>query len=73
MWRRLFKQNQSSRERALRVVVGLGLLSLVFVGPMTYLGLVGLVPLVTGLAGSCPAYGLFGISTCKAQAKLPQT
>jgi hypothetical protein len=51
-------------DRVLRVVVGLVLLSLVFVGPKTLWGLVGLVPLLTGLARFCPAYGLAGVSTC---------
>jgi len=45
--------------------VGLVLLSLVFVGPQTYWGFVGLPPLVTGLVGTCPAYTLLGISTCR--------
>ena len=51
-------------ERAVRVVVGLGLLSLVFFGPKTLWGLVGLVPLLTGLSGWCPPYSLLGINTC---------
>jgi hypothetical protein len=62
---RIFPQNEHKVERALRVVAGLGLLSLVFVGPRTLWGLIGIVPLVTGLAGTCPLYTLFGISTCK--------
>ncbi|WP_275077771.1 YgaP family membrane protein [Acidithiobacillus caldus] len=41
------------------------LIALVFVGPKTPWGWVGIVPLVTGLAGFCPAYALFGIRTCK--------
>jgi len=53
-------------DRVLRVVVGLGLLSLVFVleGNLRWLGLVGLVPLVTGAFSFCPAYKLIGLSTC---------
>ena len=42
------KQNEGSVDRAVRVLVGIVLLSLVFVGPHTWFGLVGLVPLVTG-------------------------
>ncbi|MCW8957049.1 MAG: DUF2892 domain-containing protein, partial [Gammaproteobacteria bacterium] len=38
--------------------------SLVFVGPKTLWGLIGLVPLITGLFGFCPAYKLLGMSTC---------
>lgn len=51
-------------DRVLPVVVGLVLLSFVFVGPKTVWGLVGLMPLLTGLARFCPAYGIAGVSTC---------
>lgn len=59
-------RNVGPIDRALRIVVGLGLLSLVFVleGGGRWLGLIGLVPLATGLAANCPAYSLLGISTC---------
>jgi len=40
------------------------LLSLVFVGPKSLWGLVGVVPLLTGLVGNCPLYTLLGINTC---------
>jgi hypothetical protein len=56
--------NVGSMDRTLRILVGLGLLSLVFVGPQTPWGLIGLVPLLTGLVGVCPAYSLFGMNTC---------
>jgi len=56
--------NESSIDRALRVVIGLVVLSLVVVGPKTMWGLVGLVPLLTGLVGFCPLYRLLGLSTC---------
>ena len=61
---KIFPKNEHTVERAIRVIVGLALLSIVFVGPATLWGLVGLVPLATGLLGSCPLYTLFGISTC---------
>lgn len=57
--------NEGTVDRAIRIIVGLGLLSLVVVGPKTLWGLVGLVPLATGLIGWCPAYTLFGVRTCK--------
>lgn len=69
MFAKLFPQNEHVIERALRVVLGLAVLSLVFVGPKTLWGLVGLVPLLTGLVGSCPLYTLFGIGTCKAPSR----
>lgn len=59
------ERNIGDVERVVRVVAGLGLLSLVFVGPQTMWGLVGIVPILTGLSGWCPPYSLLGISTCK--------
>ena len=56
-------RNVGSLDRALRVVVGLGLLAMIFVGPQTLWGLIGLVPLGTALVGFCPAYRLLGICT----------
>jgi len=61
------KANEGTIDRVLRVVVGLGLISLVFVGPHTPWGWVGAVPLATGLAGFCPLYALLGLSTCPAK------
>ena len=58
------KKNVGSLDRGLRILVGLGLLSLVLIGPKTIWGLVGLLPLLTGLIGWCPPYHLLGISTC---------
>ena len=59
------ERNIGDVERVVRVVAGLGLLSLVFVGPQTMWGLVGIVPIFTGLSGWCPPYSLLGSSTCK--------
>ena len=71
MTSKLLPKNEHQIERALRVLLGVALLSLTVVGPKTLLGLVGLVPLATGLLGSCPLYTLFGVSTCKV--KTPTT
>jgi Inner membrane protein YgaP-like, transmembrane domain len=59
------KQNVGKAERGIRIVVGLILISLVFVGPQSAWGWIGLVPLATGLMGWCPPYALLGINTCK--------
>jgi len=59
----IIKTNEHTIERVIRVVIGIALLSLVFIGPKTLWGLIGLIPLATGLMGFCPAYTLFGIST----------
>jgi hypothetical protein len=64
MLAKLLPANESPLDRGLRVALGLGLLAIVFVGPKSLLGLVGVVPLATGLLGSCPLYTLFGISYC---------
>ena len=65
------KLNVGGIDRVLRIVAGVVILALVFVldGGARWLGLVGLVPLATGVFGYCPAYALFGLSTCPAQAK----
>lgn len=57
--------NIGNYERAARIIFGLGLLSLVAVGPQTLWGLVGIVPLFTGLTGWCPPYAALGINTCR--------
>jgi hypothetical protein len=56
--------NEGSIDRALRVIVGLGILSLAFIGPQTPWAYIGIVPVLTGLIGWCPAYTLLGINTC---------
>lgn len=56
--------NESSLDRALRVVAGTILLALVFVGPHTPWGWLGLISIATGAAGYCPLYALVGAKTC---------
>ena len=58
------KINEGNVDRLIRVIVGLGLLSVVFVGPATMWGLIGIVPLATGLIGFCPLYKILGLTTC---------
>lgn len=57
-------RNEGTIDRALRIILGLALISLVFVGPQTAWGWVGIVPLVTGALGTCPLYSVLGINTC---------
>jgi hypothetical protein len=57
--------NVGNVDRVVRVIAGLILIALVFVGPRTPWGWIGLVPLLTGLAGRCPAYNLLGVNTCR--------
>ncbi|KCZ91021.1 hypothetical protein HJA_00745 [Hyphomonas jannaschiana VP2] len=61
----MLKTNEGTIDRVLRVLVGLALIAIVFVGPQTPWGWIGLVPLLTGLAGTCPVYTILGIRTCK--------
>lgn len=56
--------NVGGVDRILRAVVGLIILSLIFVGPKSWWGLIGLVPLGTAIIGFCPAYPLIGLNTC---------
>jgi Protein of unknown function (DUF2892) len=58
--------NVGTLDRGVRVVMGLALLSLLFFlsGNLRWVGLIGVVPLMTGLAGNCPMYRLFGCSSC---------
>lgn len=58
------KQNVGNIDRAIRAIVGIGLISLVFIGPQTVWGWIGIIPLATAIIGWCPPYSLLGISTC---------
>ena len=63
----MFKINEGSADRAVRVVAGLVLLALFFLYPdasWRYWTLIGIVPLATGLMGWCPLYSMLGLSTC---------
>ena len=59
------KQNVHNIERVVRVVIGAAIVSLVFIGPQSPWGWLGLVPMATGLLGWCPPYAMLGINTCK--------
>ena len=69
MLQNLLPRNEAMWDRVVRVVLGLAVLSLIFWGPKSLWGLVGVIPLVTGLAGSCPLYTLTGLSTCPAKSE----
>lgn len=56
--------NTSSIDRIIRVIIGVALLALVFVGPKTPWGWIGLVPLATAAIGYCPLYAILGVNTC---------
>jgi len=62
-------KNVGTIDRILRVVLGLALLAYLVLGSssLRFIGLVGIVPLLTALVGHCPTYTLFGFSTCPAK------
>lgn len=57
------KNNIGLIDKVLRSVIGLGLISLVFIGPKTVWGWIGLVPLATVLISWCPLYSIVGVSS----------
>ncbi len=59
------KANVGGIDRILRVVAGLALIGLVLSGTIGSWGWIGLILIATGLFSFCPAYGLFGVKTCK--------
>ena len=66
----MFTSNVGPLDRGIRIAVGLAVLSLFFIYPASewrYASLLGLVPLLTGLVGTCPLYSLLGLSTCPTQ------
>ncbi|HUX25559.1 MAG TPA: DUF2892 domain-containing protein [Burkholderiales bacterium] len=65
------KANVGGVDKILRIVVGLGLLSLILIlqGNARWWGLIGLVPLLTGLVNFCPLYSMIGVSTCPTKDK----
>lgn len=62
-------KNVGGIDKILRIIIGLGLISIVFVGPQTPWGWLGIIPLGTGLFGFCPLYTLIGLNTCPIKKK----
>jgi phosphatidylglycerophosphate synthase len=65
----MFSKNVGTADRVLRAVAGLALIALVFVGPQTPWGWLGLILVGTALVGFCPAYRLIGLRTCPVQSR----
>ncbi len=59
-------KNIGNVERIIRIIFGLGLLSLIYFleGNARWWGLIGLGPIITATFGYCPPYAWLGISTC---------
>jgi hypothetical protein len=67
-YRRYFMNpNVGGIDKALRLVAGIALISIVFVGPQTPWGWIGIVPIATALIGWCPLYKIVGLNTCSAK------
>ncbi len=58
------KPNEGTIDRAVRVIAGLVLIGLAATGTVGMWGWIGIVPLLTGAIGVCPAYAILGVSTC---------
>jgi hypothetical protein len=58
-------QNVGDIDKWLRIIAGVLILGLGVFGPLGWWGLLGIVPLATGLMGSCPAYSLIGMNICQ--------
>ncbi len=66
----MFNSNVGSADRVVRILVGAVLVAMFFLypdAPWRYWTLLGIVPLLTGLAGTCPLYSVLGLSTCPAK------
>ena len=63
--------NVGGTEKLVRIIAGVGLLSLLFLvkGDVRLLGLIGIVPVATGLVGYCPFYSMLGLNTCPRRTK----
>ena len=59
--------NMGTIDRGVRAVLGVVLILLVFMGPQTPWGWIGIIPLATALVGWCPLYSLIGMNTCGGQ------
>lgn len=58
-------KNVGAADRIIRVVIGVALIALVFMGPRTVWGWIGVIPLATAFIGWCPIYRVLGLRTCK--------
>ena len=63
------KANVGGADRVVRIIIGLALLSLLFIlpAPTKWWGLVGVVPLLTAFMSFCPLYSIIGVNTCPVQ------
>jgi hypothetical protein len=61
----MFKKNVGTMDRLVRICIGIALIAMMFFPPhIAAWGWLGLIPLLSGIAGRCPLYGLIGVDTC---------
>lgn len=63
----MLEKNMGTVDRASRIGLGLALIASAAAGALGPWAYIGVVPVITGAMGSCPAYSIFGIKTCKTQ------
>ena len=68
----MFTANLGPTDRTIRILMGVALLALVWTGPQTAWGYIGLVPLITGVEGYCPLYGLLSVSSSGSFHRMPK-
>lgn len=61
----MLKTNVGNLDRLLRILIGGVLINLAIIGKIDAWGYIGIMPLLTGLMRTCPAYSLFGVNSCK--------
>lgn len=61
----LLPTNVGMLDRGVRLLLGVGLLSMAFTGPQSAWGFIGFVPILTAMVSSCPLYTVLGLSTCQ--------
>lgn len=59
------KYNVGTIDRMLRILIGVILIALAATGTVGWWGWLGVIPLLTGLVRTCPAYSILGVNTCK--------
>jgi len=67
-------KNVGSTDKVIRIVIGLAVLSLLFLleGSNRWFGLIGLIPILTAIVGWCPGWAVLGINTCKSGSDKPE-
>jgi len=62
-------KNVGQIDRLIRIIIGLALITLAATGTIGPWGYIGILPLLTALLRTCPAYTILGINTCKAKTR----